>query len=275
MMEPMVASVAPMQRPKLNLPIKARILLTLSLWLVAVLISACSTSIQISPQEQAQSFHEQPNNQPPLKITHHQKKQLFFAYLKPVIVFENNRVRLLRQQIIHLKTQDHLNAQQQAWLQHHASLYGVNMDAQPNDQQWQTLLSRVDIIPLDMALVQAANESAWGQSRFAQQGNNYFGQWCYQKGCGIVPRKRSTGAHHEVRRFASTRQSVRAYIHNINTSNAYREFRSIRHSLRVQSKPLDATVLVLGLKSYSERGSDYVRTLLSMLRSNRDLIRNS
>jgi len=181
----------------------------------------------------------------------------------------------LRQHIMQLKATAHLNRQQQGWLAHVANNYGLTLAAQPDYAQWQALLSRVDIIPLEMALVQAANESAWGQSRFAKQGNNYFGQWCYNKGCGMVPSQRAAGASHEVRRFANVRQSVRAYLRNINTSPAYAEFRNIRHSLRVQSKPLDAHVLVVGLKSYSERGMAYVRTIQSMIRSNRALIRQS
>ena len=42
--------------------------------------------------------------------------------------------------------------------------------------------------------MQAANESAWGTSRFARIGLNFFGQWCYSKGCGMVPKRRNTGA---------------------------------------------------------------------------------
>jgi len=203
---------------------------------------------------------------------------MFFASLKPVIVSENSRIMQLRQQLMQLmqlKAVVHLNRQQQARLQSIAAEHGVKISASPGYDAWQALLTRVDIIPLEMALVQAANESAWGQSRFAKQGNNYFGQWCYQKDCGMIPRQRAAGAKHEVRRFDNMRQSVRAYLHNINTSPAYAEFRSIRHSMRVQSKPLDVHVLVVGLKSYSERGMAYVRIIQDMIRSNRRLIEQS
>ena len=211
----------------------------------------------------------------PVSTSGLQKKQQFFARMKPIVVSENNRILQLRQQIMHLKAAPRLNRQQQAWLAHVTNNYGLTLPSQPDYDQWQALLSRVDIIPLEMALVQAANESAWGKSRFARQGNNYFGQWCYKKGCGMVPKQRAAGASHEVRRFDNVRQSVRAYLRNINTSPAYAEFRSIRHSLRVQSKPLNAHVLVVGLKSYSERGMDYVRTIQSMIRSNHALIQSS
>ena len=68
---------------------------------------------------------------------------------------------------------------------------------------WKKLLERVDAVALEVALAQSANESAWGQSRFAKQGNNFFGQWCYRKGCGIVPKKRDKGGRHEVAKFKS------------------------------------------------------------------------
>jgi len=236
-----------------------------------MLMSACSTNIQLSTElEKPRQVTEIP-----VQTSTSQKKQQFFATMKPIVVSENKQILKLRQQIMHLKASPHPNPQQQAWLQQVAGEYGVKVSSQPTYDAWQALLARVDIIPLEMALVQAANESAWGQSRFALQGNNYFGQWCYKKGCGIVPKQRAVNARHEVRRFANARQSVRAYLRNINTSPAYAEFRSIRHSLRVQSKPLDAQVLVVGLKSYSERGMAYVRTIQSMIRSNRTLIRQS
>ncbi len=136
-------------------------------------------------------------------------------------------------------------------------------------------MQSVDVIPLEMALVQAANESAWGQSRFARDANNYFGQWCYEKGCGLVPLKRTAGATHEVKSFATANLSVRAYMKNINTSRAYAEFRDIRRDLRHQHRTLDAELLAMGLKSYSERGMAYVKVIQTMIRSNRKLIQSA
>ncbi len=264
-----------MYRRRFNIPLTTRVLLTLSLWLLAMLMSACSTNIQLSTQvEQPRQTVDQPTKQSAAGHAS-RKKQQFFAAMKPIVLSENKRILRLRQQIMHLKAASQLSPQQRVRLQQIADEYGVKMPSQPTYDAWQALLAHVDMIPLEMALVQAANESAWGQSRFARQGNNYFGQWCYTKGCGLVPRQRAAGASHEVQRFDNVRQSVRAYLHNINTSPAYAEFRSIRHSLRVQSKPLDAQVLVVGLKSYSERGMAYVRIIQSMIRSNRALIRQS
>jgi Bax protein len=134
------------------------------------------------------------------------------------------------------------------------------------------ILDRVDEIPTALVLIQAANESAWGNSRFARQANNYFGQWRFTKGCGLVPLRRNAGAKHEVQYFTSAELSVRAYIHNLNTSPSYKMLRNLRHFLRRQGKPLDAEFLAIGLKDYSERGMDYVRIIQGMIRSNKALI---
>ncbi|MFM9673737.1 glucosaminidase domain-containing protein, partial [Streptomyces galilaeus] len=81
-------------------------------------------------------------------------------------------------------------------------------------------LRRVDIIPKELALMQAANESAWGTSRFARIGLNFFGQWCYSQGCGMIPNRRNSGAAHEVAAFKSVRDAVSSYFKNINTHAA-------------------------------------------------------
>ena len=48
------------------------------------------------------------------------------------------------------------------------------------------LKNRMDIIPVSIALAQAAKESGWGTSRFALEGNAIFGQWTWD-GQGIAP----------------------------------------------------------------------------------------
>jgi len=257
------------------------------MWLLAALLAACSTHIQLSTQAGSHIHVGEPASSKTTTIQGkisaqttvlhraEQRKQQFFSLMKPVVMAENEHMAQLRQQLIQFKALSRPNRQQQAWLQKVAGQYGLTFTKPLSYEDWQALLARVDIVPLEMALVQAANESAWGTSRFARQGNNYFGQWCYHKGCGLVPKQRAAGASHEVKRFDNVQQSVRAYMHNINTSPAYAEFRSIRHSLRVQSRPLNAQLLVIGLKFYSERGMDYVRTIQSMMRSNRTLIQQS
>jgi len=264
-----------MNRRNQPLPIMPRVLLVLAIWMLALLISACSTSIEFSKPVSQQARNTNMSVQTDVAHDPQQKKIRFFATLKPLVISENSRILQLREKLLEFRGKPALSSRQQVWLKQVAAQYGLTLDGAPDYQQWQALLARVDIVPLEMALAQAANESGWGESRFAREANNYFGQWCYKKGCGVIPKRRNPGAIHEVRRFDNARASVRAYLQNINTAKAYADFRNIRQSLRVQSRPLDAQLLASGLKSYSERGMAYVRTIRSMIRSNRKLIASS
>ncbi len=195
-----------------------------------------------------------------------EKKQVFFDTLRPIVHNQNQKIRDTRQRIEFAR--DH-NIDRQ-WLADIAQKYKVEWDTENPD--WETLLMRVDTIPLELVMTQAANESAWGQSRFAQQANNLFGQWCFSKGCGIVPAQRDKGQKHEVKSFESINHSVSSYMHNINTTRAYKSLRKIRADLRQQGKPLSAIVLATGLEKYSTRGKAYVKELQSMIKTNKHLI---
>src|SRR5690606_24219440 len=127
---------------------------------------------------------------------------------------------------------------------------------------------RVDILPSSLVLAQAANESAWGTSRFALEGNNFFGQWCWSEGCGLVPQQRHSGAAHEVQSYASVADSVRSYFMNINTFPSYLELRRTRQRLRDQGKPLDRHALAEGLERYTERGAEYVKEVRAIIQVN-------
>lgn len=204
-----------------------------------------------------------------------EKKIRFFAYLRPVIVAENNRIMKQRQRLLRLKS-NHDAGQQMAgekiaWLRQLADEYNVE-DNITDNRFWLKLVIRVDLVPVELALAQAANESSWGESRFAREGNNYFGQWCYVRGCGIVPKRRKADASHEVAVFESARESVRSYFHNLNTGRAYRRLRLIRFRARQQGRNIRATELANGLVKYSSRGKDYVRDIQQMIRVNRPLM---
>jgi Bax protein len=132
----------------------------------------------------------------------------------------------------------------------------------------ESLITKVDSIPMALILVQAANESGWGASRFAQQGYNFFGLWCFKKGCGFVPKQRNEGAEHEVAKFRDLSHAVMTYMRNLNRHYAYEDLRKIRQNLRQNDEIVTARALVLGLSNYSERGQEYIDELLDMLRVN-------
>ena len=126
------------------------------------------------------------------------------------------------------------------------------------------LYLRVDVLPPALVATQAAIESAWGRSRFAKQGSNYFGHQCYTPGCGIKP-KNNQNKSVEVRRFDTVGDSVAAYYKNINSHKAYRKLRRTRSELRDNNKPLTAKELIPTLISYSELGKKYLGILRSVL----------
>jgi Bax protein len=200
------------------------------------------------------------------------KKRAFFAYLLPEIERQNEITLTLRKAIYAMQSQ--VTAEQaltpfaQSLLTTLRKNYRVEKSF--DDKQALAVLSqRVDMIPPELVLVQAANESGWGTSRFARKGYNFFGLWCFTKGCGFVPRQRDEGADHEVARFSSLSNAVKTYIRNLNRHYAYQELREIRSQLRQQNKPVTARALVQGLQNYSERGQDYIDELVAMMRVNK------
>jgi Bax protein len=201
-----------------------------------------------------------------------EKKKEFFDFIRPAVVKENQRLLALRNDVDEIVSQlslgEPLTAEKQKQLNELAKRYRVKTKLSPL-QKATELYTRIDAIPTPLVLVQAANESAWGTSRFARIGLNFFGIWCYQEGCGMIPRSRNDGASHEVRAFSSVDEAVKRYLYNINTNNAYVVFRTIRKQLREQDLPLHPEVLATGLLPYSERGSDYVLELTEMLRHNK------
>jgi len=201
------------------------------------------------------------------------RKLRFFALLKPLAEAENARILKLRQRVSVLKRKARAYTQNDMQLiRKLAQNYRIPLSGQPTGVFWARLEKRVDVVPVELALAQAANESAWGTSRFARQGNNFFGQWCYVAGCGIVPTRRNAGATHEVKAFDSPGASVQAYIHNLNTTSAYKSLRGIRLHLRRAKQPLNALILASGLAGYSERGAAYVKSIQTIIRHNRTLM---
>ncbi len=193
-----------------------------------------------------------------------EKKSRFFDYLHPVIHEQNKKIMDERKMLLSVKddtqqiTPDVIEICEK--YQKSCSELTVNGIDQ--------LLIKVDIVPPSLALAQAANESGWGTSRFAVDGNNYFGQWCFTAGCGMVPAKRASGAKQEVKSFKSLRESVASYMHNLNTGNAYEKLRELRAKFRKKGKQPSAETLAEGLIAYSERGKSYVDEIQQMIRFN-------
>jgi len=199
------------------------------------------------------------------------KKQQFFDFIRPAIIKQNQQLKAARVELEYYLEQITLEIgltdEEALTLEKLVKKYRVSKQAS-SLQQIDELLARVDVIPVSLVLVQAANESAWGTSRFARIGLNFFGIWCYRPECGMVPSGRNAGAKHEVAAFSSIDDAVAGYFNNINTHNAYYIFRTIRAQLRSHNQSLSPSILATGLLPYSERGADYVVDITDMLRHN-------
>lgn len=199
------------------------------------------------------------------------KKRAFFMGLLPMILIANQEIKNEREEIKRILARHESRVTQNGdkeRLTRIAARYGLRGNAFTDQWIRKRLLRRVDTIPPSLVLAQAANESAWGTSRFAQRGNNLFGEWTFRSGSGIVPAERSEGEFHELRKFPSLYESIRSYMNNLNSHGAYHELRQIRESLRREGKPVTGMALANGLQQYSERGEDYIREIKAMIRHN-------
>jgi len=204
------------------------------------------------------------------------KKKQFFDFIRPIVEAENKKVLINREKLLILEQQfskdKSMRSKDEKWVKNLAKIYKVRIDSLDDQSAWTSLKHRVDVVPVPLALAQSANESSWGTSRFAQQGNNLFGQWCFIEGCGLVPARRNKGATHEVASFSSVDESVAYYILNLNTLMAYQPLRTIRKEHREEGKDLTASALAAGLINYSERGEDYVQDIKTLIRINKPLM---
>lgn len=199
-----------------------------------------------------------------------ERKQRFIEYLHPFIqnangAVERRRARLLAIAARH-ETHGAISRANRWWLAKQARAYGI--DVEDPVGRLEELLVRTDIVPPSLALSQAAIESGWGTSRFAVEGNNLFGHWCFTEGCGMVPDRRPAGARHEVATFRGTGRAVERYLHNLNTHEAYAPLRELRAAARRDDRPLSGPELAAGLSRYSERGEPYVRDVRIVIRAN-------
>lgn len=205
-----------------------------------------------------------------------EKKRSFFKFIRPEIEAENVKIFGKRERLLALyeKYEEKIifSMEDKKWLEQLKVHYRVKDSIDDPDIAWMELIRRVDILPVELALTQAAKESGWGTSRFARFGNNIFGQWCFIEGCGLVPAKRNEGANHEVKKFESVNASVRSYIHNLNTHAAYMEFRQLRSEQRLAGQKLDGYPLIFGLPEYSERGEAYLEEIRDMMLANMDIM---
>ena len=200
------------------------------------------------------------------------KEKAFISYLEPLISANNKQILADRERLKSLlkKQSTQWSQAEKQFLVSLSKSYGLADITQSTDVAvaGQQLLNRVDAMPMSLPLAQAAIESAWGTSRFAREGNNLFGQWCWTPGCGIEP-KEMGAKYHAVERFDSVYDSVAAYLMNINTQQAYADLRKARASMRATGVALNGYQLANYLQNYSQIGEKYVEEIHEIMQHNK------
>ena len=189
------------------------------------------------------------------------KKNLFIQIILPLIIKENNYIRFDRKKLFNILNKSKNTRADKVWLNSKFKQYGVE------NKDLSTLKIRMDEIPVSMAIAQAAKETGWGTSRFAQEGNALFGQWTWS-GEGIRPSDADDDSTHKVMKFKVLQASVRAYQRNLNTHTSYKKFRIARAELRDKEKKLDSKILSEYLDKYAETGKEYVKVLQQIIDQN-------
>jgi len=189
------------------------------------------------------------------------KRELFIKIILPLILDENEKIVEDRKKLFKILSKNFNTVGERVWLNRRFKEYKID------DHDLAKLKMRMDIIPVSIAIAQAANESGWGTSRFALEGNALFGQWTWSKK-GILPKEQDPDQSHKIMQFQILKASVRAYKNNLNTHNAYKEFREVRAQLRQENKQIIGLDLTKYLKNYASIGEKYVRILEDIIEKN-------
>ena len=189
------------------------------------------------------------------------KRELFIKIVLPLILDENNKINEDRKKLFKILGKNFNTVGERVWLKRRFKEYKID------DRDLSKLKMRMDIIPVSIALAQAANESGWGTSRFALEGNALFGQWTWSKK-GISPKNKDPDEGHKILQFQVLKASVKAYKNNLNTHNAYKEFREVRAQLRQEGKLIVGLDLTKYLKNYAAIGEKYVTILEGIIENN-------
>ena len=189
------------------------------------------------------------------------RKNLFIQIVLPLIIEENTKIRLDRKKLFSILNKNNNSKSDKNWLLKKFKQYGVK------NNDLSTLKIRMDEIPVSLAIAQAAKETGWGTSRFAQEGNALFGQWTWS-GEGIKPAGADSNSKHKVARFKVLKASVKAYQRNLNTHSGYKEFRRERAIQRDNDGKLNSLDLVKFLDKYAETGVEYTKILKQIIQQN-------
>jgi Bax protein len=192
------------------------------------------------------------------------RKTQFVEAILPLVLRVNEEIREERRRVQEIASRDAAGLpagyRDSAWIARLAERYRLPGALAQGRVDFAALLERVDVVPPSLALAQAAEESGWGTSRLARTRNALFGQ--------TLGRDGGPDGAARFRSFARLVDSIRAYIHNLNSHAAYEGLRARRAAQRRAGRSPDGLALAAGLQAYSERGSDYVSSVREIIRGN-------
>jgi Bax protein len=226
-----------------------------------------SSSTDLSLKERAkQKIKTLPNSL-------NEKKQAFIEKLLPYIERENARIKQIRERASEIirnldSRYNNLSQESKNWLKEMGKKYRVDGNPVKDKEARKELLEKVDIIPASLTLAQAANESAWGKSRFATEANNLFGIWTYDESKGLIPKKRDDNKKHLVRKFDDMGESIGYYMHMLNSHPAYQKLREVRLEHRENNQKPGGHAMAAGLEKYSAKGDKYIELIRDLIRQN-------
>ena len=189
-----------------------------------------------------------------------ERKELFIKIVLPLILHENNKIEKDRKELFRVLAKKSNTKEEKNWLKWKFKEYKIK------NSDISELKIRMDIIPVSLAIAQAAIESGWGTSRFALEGNALYGQWTWSDN-GLEPLD-SDGGDHKVMRFKILTASIKAYKKNLNTHGGYMKFREARANLRNKNEKVTGLKLTQYLDKYSAQGEKYTKKLETTIKKN-------
>ena len=147
--------------------------------------------------------------------------------------------------------------------------FDFNYEINPRDQFVQgiaecTVLNNAFIPPPERVVVvvsvaQAILESDWGRSRFAKQGNNFYG---IIETDSSEPHMKSLNSDVMLKIYGNKCESVSDYIELLNTSSAFKEYRELRIR-QYMSDNVDIFQIIETLENYAV-DPEYTKKLLAV-----------
>ncbi len=190
-----------------------------------------------------------------------ERKNLFIQIVLPLILKENNQIKIDRKKLFVILNKNSNSKSELNWLNNKFKQYGVK------NKDLLTLKIRMDEVPISLTIAQAAKETGWGTSRFAQEGNALFGQWTFS-GEGLKPLAADSDKNHKVMKFKILQASIKAYQRNLNTHPSYKIFRKLRAEARDNNEKLDSLILANSLDKYAATGLEYTEILKKIIKQN-------